>query len=125
MGIETFIQNALKQKAVYWGNPVNDGTNNFTFDTPVEIDCRWQDKAVLFVGANGEQDVSRSIIYTIDDLVLNGYLYLGTLDELYDVAESSAYELNPKEIDNAFIIKNIDKSPSMNIIDNYTRKVYL
>ena len=51
---------------------------------------------------------------------------LGTLDELYDSAESSADAISdPKEIDFTFEIKRFDKMPAMGSSTVFVRRAYL
>jgi hypothetical protein len=125
MGIGSAIARQCKQIAVYWGDPVNDGEGGFVFDPPVEILCRWEDKNEVFISPNGEDAVAKSIVYVLQDLDLNGFLYLGTLDTLYDAAESSGAILDPKDYSGAFIIRRVDNLPSLNPSDGFLKKVYL
>ena len=126
MSLESTIKRACKQTAVYWGNPVNDGTGGFTFDDAVEIKVRWEDRKEVFVAPTGDQLVSKAIVYAMQDLDENGYLYLGTLDSLYDSAESSGGAIdNPKEIDGAYPIRRPDKTPVFGSTTSFIRKVYL
>lgn len=119
----TFPNDNLNQTAVYWANPVKDGYGKFTFDDPIEIDCRWIEKTKLIMNKNGDQINSFAQVQVNRDMKEQEMLFLGTLDDL-----DSSEEEDPQEIDNsigrAYSIKRFVKIPS---IDNQRiyRKVYL
>ena len=114
------------QVCVYWHSPEEDGYGGKTFDAPVEIMCRWEDKAQLIRLDDGNEISSRAIVYVLQDVDMEGVMYLGTLDDLYDLAESSAGALdNPKEFDGAYIIKKFEKSPLLGSTTDFYRKVWL
>ena len=119
MSIASLLSRTLKQTAVYWGSPVNDGYAGHTFDDPVEIACRWEDKGELVRDASGAEFVSRSIVYVLQDVDTDGYLFLGVLTDL-----SSAEEGDPEGTDGAYLIKKFDKSPSLSGSE-FVRKAYL
>jgi hypothetical protein len=125
MGIGNSIKRVCRQNAVYWGNPKNDGEGGFTYDTPIQIKCRWEDRNETFVTPLGEQAVSKSVVYILQKVDQDGYLFLGTLDELYDEAESSGALLDPKVIEGAYLIKRFDKIPAINPSDGYLQKAFL
>lgn len=120
MGIETTLAKLCKQIAVYWGNPVSNGSNGFTFDDPVEINCRWEDKKELIQDTQGNEIVSTATVFVLQDLDELGYLYLGTLDDF----ESSGIGDDPKNTYGSFQIKRFNKIPSLKR-NEYIRKVYL
>lgn len=120
MGIQAIIEKQCKQTAVYWGNPVNNGYGGFTYDDPIEIQCRWEDKSEIFTLNGGAQMVSKSIVFTVVDLSDNGILYLGTLADL-----DSYQEDNPLTVINAYTIKREDKSPALRSTTQFLRKYYL
>jgi hypothetical protein len=65
------------------------------------------------------------LVFVNQDIDEEGYLYLGTLDELYDSAESSAGAIDdPKQIEGTYIIKRFQKTPSLDGT-SYLRKAYL
>lgn len=125
MGIGNSIARLCKQTAVYWGDPVNDGEGGFLYDPPVEILCRWEERNEIFVLPNGDDAVSKSVVFVLQRVDLNGFLFLGTLDQLYDSAESSGVVLDPKTIDGAFAIRRFDNTPALNPSDGFSYKVYL
>ena len=119
MGIENNIARMCKQKAVYWSPLVSNGSGGMTFSDPIEIDCRWERKIELIENNQGKEVISRASIYTTTSLVEQGYLLLGTLDDL----DSDGVD-RPREVLNTYEIKKVDASPSMKG-DVYLYKAYL
>ena len=113
------LENQLKQAAVFWGNPRSDGYGGRTFDDPVEIDVRWADRQEMFVDTQKREQISRAVVHTATDLVVGGYLYLGTLADL-----SSAEEGDPLSISAAYEIRAFSKTPNIRA-DQFVRKVWL
>jgi len=75
---------------------------------------------------DGNEISSRAVVYVLQDVDMEGVMYLGTLDDLYDLAESSAGALdNPKEFDGAYVIKKFEKSPLLGSTTDFYRKVWL
>jgi len=111
-----------KQTAVYWGNPVNDGYGKNTYDSPVEISCRWEnvDQVVEENNVDGRKLVSRSVVYTDSDLDVEGVLFLGCLSDL-----TSEEKSDPSKKESAFIIKRVEKSPAIGSDDTYIIKAHL
>lgn len=91
------------QKAVYWGNPRQDGFGHMTYDPPIEIDCHWEDREQLLSLNEGEKIISRAMVYVPQTLAVNGLLYLGTLDDL-----TSAQEVEPHNIGKICVIKRFE-----------------
>ncbi len=128
MSINSLLTRSLKQTCVYWGNPVPDGEGGFTFDEPVEILCRWENINQVITDAKGAAITSRAVVFVLQDLTEEGYLYLGDLESLYDSLdlESSASTLsNPITITNAWIIKRFQKEPTLGSTTDFLRKAYL
>jgi hypothetical protein len=103
---DNFTRN-LKQDVVYWGNPVNDGYGGRTFADPVEMKVRWEDKHELFIDSSGQQKTSQAVVFVGEDVVVGGYLMLGTLSDLSSADES------PLEIAGAYEIKAFSKIPDL------------
>jgi len=126
-GIEKVVDKFCVQKCVYWGNPQNDGYGSKTYDTPEEIDCRWEDKEEVDIGwaATGHPGnllLSKAAVMVTQDLELNGYLWRGTLVEL-----NAAYDdiTDPKLITGAYAIQRIDRIPMVFKDDEFVRTVWL
>jgi hypothetical protein len=127
MSIERFIKKICVQTAVYWGNPTPDGYGKMTYDPPVEIKCRWEQKMKTITTGNGDQIICNAIILVTQDLDDQGVLFLGELDEL-----TSAEETNPllvigayEDSKRAYTIKRIDKVPMIKSTSEFIRTVYL
>jgi hypothetical protein len=75
MGIEAFIKRKLNQTACTGAIRSIMDTGGFSYDDPIEIKCRWEDSNQVVVEMNGEQIISRAIIYPDTDLQENGVLF--------------------------------------------------
>ena len=123
MGMESFIARLCVQTAVYWGSPVDNGYGGKTFADPAEISCRWEDivERIERVGDRmSEEIVSRAQVYVTQDVEEQGYLFLGTLDDL-----SVAEKADPTENKKAYMITRFDKTPVMRKTNEFLRKAYL
>ncbi len=122
MGIANLLARTSTQTAVYWGNPVEDGFGGKTYDDPIEIPCRWESKQQLVRGwdAKGNTFDYICIVYVLQDLDVEGVLFLGTLDDL-----SPAEESDPRIPDTAYVIKQFEKVPAIYSTTVFLRKAYL
>lgn len=118
-GQSTLLTDKLKQTAVFWGNPQNDGAGGRTFDDPIELSVRWEQQQELFVDASGQESTSKAVVYVDQDVDIGGYLYLGDLDEL-----SSAEESDPLTVGEAYEIRSFKKLPDIKA-DRFLRKAWL
>lgn len=114
-----WFERQLDQIAVYWASPVKDGYGGFTWNDPVEIDCRWVGSTRVITNANGQEVVCRAEVVVDQDLDKEGVLYLGSLADL-----DSAEEDDPDTVDGAYRIQRFDKSPTWDCSAFY-RKAYL
>ena len=125
-GIEKIIAKFCVETAVYWGSPQNDGFRD-TFDGPIEISCRWEDKSEVDIGwfssgFPGNIRLSKSSLLVTQDLDIKGYLWKGTLEEL-----SAMYAdiTDPMNIIDAYLIHRVDKIPMVFKKDEFVRTVWL
>ena len=100
-----------RQTCVYWapgntesGGKAVDKYGKTVFTSPVEKDCRWEDTAEIFIGTNGVQETSKSVVM-VDGVVTGGFLMLGTLT---DVTDST----NPRNNTGAWVIKQVESIPN-------------
>lgn len=120
--IENVVKKFTVQKCVYWGNPVNDRKGGWTFDDPVELDCRWDEKQELKDGYDNNHYSSQASVLVNQDLSRRGYLWLGSLQDLY---EQGNLETNPVDIIDAYIIIQFEKIPMVRKNDDFVRTAYL
>lgn len=111
------ISRFLKQTAVYWGNPTNNGTGGFTYDDPVEILVRWEEKRTVLEDENKNTVISGAVVYSNQSLDEQGYLYLGDLDDM----ESAS---SPLDISSSRRIIEVHSIPSLNA-DQFLYTYYL
>lgn len=71
-----------KQTAVYWKRSGVDGFGRSLFDSPVEMEVRWVDKADLFTDSNGQEARSSSVVYPSKRVFLGDYFWPGNLSDL-------------------------------------------
>jgi hypothetical protein len=129
MSIESMIARLCSQTCVYWGSPVESGRGDRTYAEPVELACRWEEKTqVLFKTDNtADQVSSRAIVYLTQDVEEKGMLYLGTLEELYDLNgdSSSGVVDSPEDIAGTYMIRRFEKYPSLDKSGGYVRRAWL
>lgn len=114
MGI---ITRMLKQTAVYWAPLGVDEFGQPTWDTPVEVAVRWEDRAEEFLNQEGDRQMSRSVVYVGQDVEVNGVLLLGELT-------SSVDQDDPKSNTGAWEIRRFEKLPNLRVTE-YLRTVFL
>lgn len=72
MGIITKMR---KHKAVYWAKTGVDTYGDPILDTPVLIDCRWQDTVEEYMSDLDEKKLSKSKVFPDRVLTVGGYLW--------------------------------------------------
>jgi hypothetical protein len=126
-GITRLLNRTLKQKAVYWGSPVNRGDNFFTYADPIEILCRWEEKTQLIKDwdGKGREFECVAMVYVLQDLDRHGILMLGTLADLDSSGDSSGDFYDPTLEPYAYEIKQFEKIPSLGSTTEFVRIAYL
>lgn len=104
---------SYQQDATYWGNPTLDGYGAYSFDAPILLKVRWEERVEKFVGPQGEDFVSRAVVWVKQDLDLGGYMFLGT-----------SVELNPQNVEDTYLIRQIFEIPDMRNMSK-ERRVFL
>jgi len=130
MGMQNMMIRNAPETAVYWGSPTENGEGGKTFAAPVELKppngVRWEETIQVTSDNKGNEVTSRAVIYLNQDVDEEGMIYLGTLDSLYDIADSSAGAVdNPKAFANTWIIKRFVKTPALHSTTVFLRKAYL
>ena len=125
--IENVIRRQCKQDCVYWAPLGEDGYGGKTFASAVDMLCRWEGKVQLIRLDDGNEISSRAIVYVMQDVELEGMMFLGTLDslELDSALDSSDVADDPLSVDGAWVIKKFEKSPVLGSTTEFYRKVWL
>jgi hypothetical protein len=131
------INKLFKQKALYWGNPVQNGYGGYTFDLPLVLAVRWEDIANDFIDSEGVHTVSNSIVYVTQDVVTGGYFSLldsEEAEELWLLSQNGIRNLTASEAAQystpfnsgvvSFKIKQFSKIPGIRA-DKFLRKAWL
>lgn len=102
----SLLSRMRKQYAVYWapGGIGPDGAT--TFEEPVELRVRWEDSQEQFVNREGDVKVSKSKVYTENNLEISGYLWKGNLEDLTDPSD-------PLGNEDAYEIQSVSEIPDM------------
>ena len=126
MGIESFIKKVCVQTAVYWGNPQPDGFGGMTFDYPIEIGVRWDEVYKVVISKEGKEITSSATILCPEDLDMEGRLFLGTLDDLWNQSIMSSNGLiDPTHFTGVFEIMSREKKSMIKKTDQFVRTYYL
>jgi hypothetical protein len=96
------IGKGYKQTATYWGAPMPNGTGGYTYAAPITMQVRWEERQEQFSNEQGEILVSQAVVFVPQDVVVGGYLYLGT---------STAPD--PTSVDGAYEIRRMIKIPDL------------
>ncbi len=98
------IPGSFNQTATLWDFNALDrsGEPSFSSASPRTISVRWEDRTVLFINADGEEERSRAVIFLAEDVTINDWLYLGT-----------SAEENPWDRPGAFKVKEFKKTPDL------------
>ena len=119
MSIDQMIEKKCVEICVYWANPVPDGEGSYTYDSPIEIACRWEAMSQIVTDNKGEQITSRAVVYVTQDVDEDGMLFFGSLDDL------DSDDVVPKTVEKAYYIKRFEKKPLLGSSTQFLRKAYL
>lgn len=77
----SLIKRMRKQKAVYWKRGTSPNKYGaFSYDAPVEIACRWDDRIENKMGADDDIESSRATVYVDRDMLPGDMLKLGAIE---------------------------------------------
>lgn len=108
------IARALNQTLTYWEpTGVSDTFGKPIWKNPVQLPCRWEDKQQEIVSKTGEEVISKSRIFLLSQMNINGYVFLG---------ESS--ERDPTKVDGAWEVQQVGTTPDLRNLKQLTT-VYL
>lgn len=99
----------LNQKAIYWEKSTQDGYGDYTYLSPVEIDCRWSTETEMVKNSKGEEVISTAKIFVDRVLNIEGFLSLGEI--------TGGTPSVPAGDKNSYAIIRIDEVPNVRAIE--------
>ncbi len=115
-----------KQTCVYWSSAASEsggiahddyGQPVTAVASPVEISCRWEDRAEEYIDTNGTKQLSSAVVYVGIDVTVGGVLMNGLLTDITNAS-------SPKENEGAWEIKRVEKMPDRRA-KRFLQTVYL
>jgi len=105
--------NTYQQDATYWGSPQQSNFGGYVFAAPVAKKVRWENAVERYTDMQGDELISKAIVYTLFEPVVGGYLFFGT-----SVAAS------PEGLTGAHVIRRVDTNTDLRNL-HQTYKVWL
>jgi len=93
----------MRQDATYWAPGGLDLDGQVSFDDPITVKCRWEDKNEMVRDTNGDEFVSTAQVFTAQAVERRGYLAKGDQTATAD----------PRTLDDAHEIKQIGSIPNL------------
>lgn len=121
--IRTISRHIRKDTAVYWGTPTRNVYGALTYPDPIEINCYWVDVMKLVKDKDGVEVMSESTVYVLEDLVLDGVLFHGTLEDIEESGESDYPQ--PKDVQGSHKIIRFEKTASLLRSSEYLKIAYV
>lgn len=89
-------QRNMRQVLTYWAPPEDNSTDLYgksTFTAPIQLECRWEDRTEELRSKKGEEFVSKSRVFVVEQLHIDGYVFLGVSTQANPVDEPDAKEI--------------------------------
>jgi hypothetical protein len=97
------LERALNDTVTYWEKTgATDRYGKPVLSSPVQIKCRWEDRQSQIVNKQGTEVISKSRVFTLTPISIDGYLARGT------IASS-----DPRPLDDAFEIQQVSSTPDL------------
>lgn len=68
----------LTKILTYWEPDAPNGYGGWTYKTPVELACRWEDRRRMVIDGQGREVMSSASAYVLQELDLEGYIREGS-----------------------------------------------
>ena len=97
---------AFPHTATYWPIKADDGFGGQTFDEPITLDVRWQDRRELIRDDEGREKVSRHVVYLVEgeaSIVEGGWMARGDKTATAD----------PRQAGGAAVVQQVEQSSSL------------
>jgi len=77
-----FVTRNHKQNLTYWTRGANDAYGNPSWNNPIQVKCRWEDRNDKAVDFQGNEVITRSVVYVGVDMGIGTYLFEGLSTDL-------------------------------------------
>lgn len=74
-----WVTSLLGETATYWPLGSLDRYGNYTYGGPVQLKCKWEDEAERFTDKEGNERVSKSIVFVDREVAVGGFLAKGVV----------------------------------------------
>jgi hypothetical protein len=99
------IKKMRRQTAVWWQRGAADSYGQFSYASPVEITCRWEDRTVEFIDAIGQRQLSASVVYVDRVMAPGDLLRLGDME--------SSFTSDPSDLTGVGEVRRMEKTPTL------------
>lgn len=107
-----------RQYCCYWAPTGRfDSNGQAKYRPPVELKCRWEDVAEVFLDEKGANQVSNAKVYVDRDVKIQGILWLGRMSDLIS-------QMDPTKNPGYYQIRKAGKLPTLRAND-FLRETYL
>lgn len=106
----SIIRRMRKQKAIYWRRLTPDKYGTFSYASPVEVSCRWDDCTEEFRNAQGQLEASSAVVYP------DRQMYIGDILKKSEIESDTPDD--PREDTEIFEIKRFDVTPNLRNTEN-------
>lgn len=113
MTIPAFYRRQLRETLTYWAPASHDHWGKETWNDPVTISGRWEDRAERFATPLGEEAISNAKVFLASGVTVAGWIFSGT---------STASD--PTTVSGAYPVRRAEKIPTLRESE-YIYKAYL
>lgn len=100
----SLITSMRRQTAVYWKRLTPNKFGQYSYDEPVQVDCRWDDAGREYRDKEGEKNVSTAVAYPDQVMFIGDRMMKGDLD--------SFTPLDPTGLMEAHEVVGFDQNPN-------------
>jgi hypothetical protein len=89
----TNVTRNMPHDITYWDPNGHDRYGKTLFQAPVHLKGRWEDRTEVVMGKNSQDVTSRSRVYLVQDVDLDGFLFYGISNDADPTILDGAFEI--------------------------------
>ena len=109
----SLIKRMRKQKAVYWSRGQADRHLIYSYEAPIEIKCRWEDRQEEFVTPEGTSKTSNAVVYVDRPMIPGDVLVYGAKISAHDNYRGGKSGASPETYPKAYVIQAFSVIPNL------------